>query len=97
MFDLSRKLQVAPTLQRLAPGYGSCGRCKWPWPFVVTHCTDFAEGNGCFPLCEQCWQSLGTPEARMPFYETLITYWLSFGPLERGQAEAIRAAVLEGK
>lgn len=97
MLDLQQKLNWAWTLKNLASDYGCCGRCRWPWPFVQTHSTRYSESNGCFPLCEQCWQELRTPEARLPFYEQLIDNWRGFGKLEDGLPEAIRAAVMEGK
>lgn len=32
-----------------------------------------------FPLCESCWEDLGTPEARLPFYELCVAEWAASG------------------
>ena len=46
----------------------------------------------CFPLCEDCWRQLKTPEARLPFYRALIDEW--------GKGESVwpdvKASVLAG-
>jgi hypothetical protein len=42
---------------------------------VLWHYTDWSEHSGCGPLCEQCWQELATPEARLPYYEQLMKRW----------------------
>ena len=46
------------------------------------HSTMYSDGSGCFPLCESCWQELGTPEARMPYYRELWESWLDSTPLD---------------
>lgn len=72
-FELRRKL--APLMQSLFPGYGTCLRCSWPWPLVEYHSTKYETGSGCFPLCTKCWSQLGTPERRMPYYRQLWFEW----------------------
>jgi Zn ribbon nucleic-acid-binding protein len=66
------------------PQFSYCIRCGYPWPVVISHPTNYAtevreDGNiemaGCFPLCEPCWVKLATPEARMPYYVKLYTWW----------------------
>lgn len=37
-----------------------------------THKTTVTNGVSCFPLCEQCWTELKTPEARLPYYRKLV-------------------------
>jgi hypothetical protein len=59
----------------LAPGYSCCNRCERPWKFVEGHATSFNEYHVMFPLCEKCWQELGTPEARLPYYRQLWYEW----------------------
>jgi hypothetical protein len=70
----------------LFPFYSGCSRCGIRWYFLVKnrwwqkmlggdHMTPYGNGQGCFPLCEFCWQDLGTPSARLPFYEQLIKAW----------------------
>ncbi len=62
----------------LSPGYAYCGRCKRPWSFVDGHATPYAEGRGCFPLCESCWEQLA-PVTRLPFYRILWDSWAKHG------------------
>ena len=79
---------VAAALRVLKPDYGWCGRCGVPWVDGRQHRTDFDSGESCFPLCEQCWRLLGTPEARLPYYDALLDHWQGDGEtphwLERG-------------
>lgn len=68
--------RIGPVASRLlAPGYGSCGRCRIAWLFVDYHTTNYGAGRGMFPLCEGCWSDLGTPEARLPHYWALWLQW----------------------
>jgi len=55
----------------LAPGYGTCWNCGWPWKYVKPHSTMYNNGHGCFPLCEQCWERM-TVEQRLPAYRWLV-------------------------
>lgn len=80
-------------------GFGKCHRCKTPWNRCKEHSTLFTESDGCFPLCEDCWQSLPTEE-RLPFYLDMWTDWLSMSlesELDLSQWELIEQAVLAGK
>ena len=78
----------------LAPSYGTCKRCNRPWLFVKWHTTYYMRGAGCFPLCEDCWRQLETPEKRMPFYRQMWDGWVGYSS---GKAcwEQIEAAVLK--
>lgn len=58
----------------LSPGYGECGRCHTNWQFCEGHSTQYSEGSGCFPLCEQCWSEL-KPTDRIPYYRSLWESW----------------------
>lgn len=98
-FAYLTNIRLGPWSRILAPGYSWCYRCRTPWKFVKGHDTAYEWGEingyrypfrGCFPLCEKCWSDLGTPEARLPYYEVLIA--ARFG--ERG--DEIRQAVLAG-
>jgi hypothetical protein len=57
------------------------------------------EQRSCFPLCEKCWQDLGTPAARLPFYRQLWLDWQTMDTdLEAWRTwDAIAAAVLAGR
>jgi hypothetical protein len=89
-----------------ARGYSGCYRCGGTWDYTEDHITTYDESQGCFPLCETCWLGLGTPEARMPYYEALRDRWIQ-GAAERGdwihlqkirdEWPLIRAAVEAGK
>ena len=56
--------------------------------------------SGCFPLCEECWADLKTPEARLPYYRRLVDDWAKFDRLRDTPSEqrwpAIRDAVMAG-
>lgn len=69
-------LRLGPISRILSPGYGCCGRCRTTWNFVRHHTTFYTAADGCFPLCEKCWQDLESPEARLPFYRALWSEWL---------------------
>lgn len=66
-----------------APRYSYCLRCGFPWSRVEGHSTPYrfykSGEAGCFPLCEDCWRMLDTPEARWPYYEALLRHWASCG------------------
>lgn len=90
------RLQIVSTMKAMFPHLGTCGRCDWPWAVVEGHCTDYSAGGGCFPLCEDCWRDLRTPENRMPYYMQLVDLWEKSSP-EDGydeKRESIRKAVL---
>ncbi len=74
--ELQAPHRLARVLQMRAPGFGGCLRCQRPWRFVVGHTTMYDDQRGCFPLCEECWKKLGTPEARLPYYRALAEQWL---------------------
>lgn len=80
----------------LAPAYGACFRCHTTWRFVDHHSTMYTTTAGCFPLCEECWQELGTPDRRLPYYEELMRRWADDLPVSVETVEQIRAAVLAG-
>lgn len=63
-----------------ASGYGSCGRCGRSWRTTKGLITDYTSNRGMFPLCEPCWQHLGTPERRFPYYKQLTDRWRADRP-----------------
>ena len=86
------------------PGYGTCTRCWRPWATVEGHSTFYTEQHGLFPLCEWCWQSLGTPHDRLPYYLGLVAHWEHRhpGPAPSGMTWAevrqqVQTAVLRGE
>ena len=80
----------------LSPGLISCGRCHRPWRLnmswvgVESHTTSYASELVFFALCEDCWQKLGTAEARLPYYSAL---WEEWGRPANQDWEDLRAAV----
>lgn len=79
-------------------GYGCCLRCGDTWDWKPEHVTHYrTEGwpkEGCFPLCEECWERL-TPEERWPFYDGLVDKWIADHP-EQERADLYRAALGRG-
>lgn len=69
------RLQVAHLMQALFPSFSFCARCQTPWPLVRCHVTHYSPSSGLFPLCEDCWTELRTPENRMPYYRELFNSW----------------------
>jgi hypothetical protein len=88
-------------LRKVHPGWGWCLRCGLPWPKTEAHTPHYVDpetgwaSRGCFPLCEDCWQRLGHPEARIPYYGALIEHWEeSKGhPIDPEERRAIGRAV----
>jgi hypothetical protein len=39
------------------------------------HYTQYSEGSGMFPLCEDCWSDLSIKE-RLPYYTQLVQQWI---------------------
>jgi hypothetical protein len=75
------KLRIGRISDWFAPGYSACSRCHTNWHFVEGHSTEYADGRGMFPLCEQCWSEL-KPVERLPFYRSLYERWKQDGPPE---------------
>ena len=68
-----------------AAGFGACMHCGDTFDWKAEHQTRYSHGasgsEACFPLCEDCWQQLGTPEARLPYYDRLVNVWAAIdGP-----------------
>lgn len=81
-------------------GYGGCQCCGDTWDWKESHVTELANGTGCFPLCEECWQSK-TPEERLPFYNGLLDWWISMAPdqrehIDKERRPALQEAVIAG-
>jgi hypothetical protein len=75
-------------------GYGGCLRCGDRWNWKKEHHTQVTDGTGMFPLCQECWLTLGTAEKRYPFYEALITQWQADG-MPREEADEQRELALK--
>ena len=78
--EMRAPTSIAPVFKH---GTMSCPRCGKTGAFPI-HITEFKTDDpwgqsGCFVLCEQCWQELATPEARMPYYRGLYDYWVKIG------------------
>ena len=80
-----------------SPGYSFCMRCGITWKFVKGHSTSFTKTDGCFPLCEYCWNILETPENRLPYYKRLFNEWKQWGEQSIEKWDEIKKAILEGR
>ena len=77
-------------------GWGTCYRCHGSWEYLDGHVTRYNDERGCFPLCESCWESLGTPESRLPYYHMMWDDWVKLGYCNPLRWEEIEAAVRNG-
>lgn len=87
------RLQIADLMQALFPSFSSCARCKMPWSLVRLHITHYSPVAGMFPLCEDCWTELRTPENRLPYYRELFNSWDRLRPVREGDWQVIETAV----
>src|SRR5689334_19145144 len=95
-FEPSKKettLVVAAIERLLSPGQSVCGRCRRPWAFAKPHITIHKGGDGCFPLCQRCWDRL-SPAERLPYYRELLDMWVVYNPDRERDWPLIEAAVL---
>lgn len=74
-------------------GYSGCKRCGDTWDYKEEHDTKFLEGRGCFPLCQECWESLLRSE-RLPYYRQL---WEEWGEINEANWHEIENAVMNGR
>lgn len=94
-----------------APGYSFCHRCMMPWKFTEGHTTPYGKDitqmikngesintnwGGCFPLCERCWQELGSGKKRLLYYRELWVSWQQWGHQSAEKWEHIKTSVLAG-
>lgn len=99
----STKYDLHPEMPEEQLGY--CYHCGTSWKWVLEHITQYNQNDGCYVLCEKCWNFL-TPEQRLPYYLQLCSFWVT-NLTQKGniwqkqdlesRAELIRKAVLEGK
>lgn len=94
MIPLAERIAYARAVRHHYPNYSACGRCELPWAVCDSHITDYDERHGCFPLCEDCWQELETPDARLPFYMAMCDWWETMSEADDERRETIRRAVL---
>lgn len=88
----------AKVARKARPGYSYCFRCGFPWDIVKAHVTNYTLSGGCFPLCEGCWETLGSPEARIEYYKMLIDHWEQTGdPVSDDTKRDIQKAVANGR
>lgn len=87
----------------LLPGWReqACLRCATSYRYTRPHgtpCVIQGDAGMVFPVCQPCWEELGTPAGRIVYYEELFREW-DADPDVRRTAEdlyAIRAAVAAG-
>lgn len=77
-------------------GFGRCYRCNRTWQNCRSHSTQFSREEGCFALCEECWQVLDV-EGRLVYYRQLWQDWSAEGNSSREEWEQIELAVRQGK
>jgi len=97
--NLKNRKVIAKFVAPLFPSYGTCGRCGLPWSVCNGHITNYSPHQGCFPLCEDCWNET-TIEERIPYYRQLYDRWLSsresLNVKLNAKWEEIESAVLAG-
>jgi hypothetical protein len=93
--NLEQRLAFSVTARRRRPHNSWCARCKLPWPECNSHVTMYSENEGCFPLCEDCWQELGTPSARLPYYRSMVVWWNTMSEPDPERDRLIFTAVIE--
>jgi len=81
-----RRQQIATLLQALFPNFNCCGRCQLPWAIVKPHTTMISPASGMFPLCEDCWRELQSPEHRLPYYREIFS-GRRYGNVEANEAD----------
>lgn len=94
--------RLARAIANPVPGRLPCFRCQTftlQRHATVFRRTVFRPRVSCAPLCEECWQDLGEPRARRPFYRALWFLWTLDGDYEERDEEwaAIEAAVMAGR
>lgn len=79
-------------------GYSDCLRCKDTWNWKEAHSTKYSFTNGCFPLCQECWEIL-RPHERLLYYKIMYGKWVTGGLVDINwkKWKQIEKAVLEGK
>lgn len=80
---------------RWVDGYWVCPRCGASFNAGV-HDTKYKEGWYVFAVCKNCWRSLKTPEARMPYYRGIYDYNQQFGDQGEAKWVCISNAVMNG-
>jgi hypothetical protein len=93
---LATLLKRLHELRARCSGVVYCHRCFFyaeDFDRVHWHFTPYADGSYCFFLCEHCWEALGTPENRLPYYQNAMEVY-NWSPEKRPLVEK---AVLEGK
>lgn len=75
-----------------------CLRCGMPWDKAEPHVTVYRPPAGIFPLCYECWGILGTPDARLPYYKSLMQYFHThdLGLNDEAELQVMRAVVMGG-
>lgn len=60
-------IRLGKISQLLFPSYSNCRRCDTTWNLVEPHSVYYSDHQGCFALCEKCWNDCD-PLTRMGFY-----------------------------
>lgn len=74
--NIALRRAVASQGRNQSPESGSCFHCGMPWTIVRSHSTMYTKVQACFPLCEDCWNTLSVEE-RVPYYRQLAYMWNS--------------------
>ena len=90
---LKYRKMLGDAVNRFYPNTSHCGRCNLNWHSCKLHNTSFTKQSGCFPLCEDCWEELKTPQNRLPYYTQLFHEW---GGESVETWNNIKQAVLDG-
>jgi len=67
-------LRLGKITKSIFTSYSYCKKCKTTWNLVEMKTIYFSDNEGCFALCEKCWNESDTEE-RIKYYKELVNNW----------------------
>ena len=72
---LRRVWGVPLMLRILNPSWSYCEICGLPWKYAKNHTVQLDKYEGCFCVCEHCYQHATDEELRKAYQRTWWRYW----------------------